>query len=129
ESVRSALIGDGCAVAFESFADNFVPADTNQAGDIFLRDCQTGNNTRISVDSTANQGNGHSLFPAMSADGRVVAFSSLASNLVPGDGNPAQDVFVKHWQTGSIARVTVASNGTEANAASGNGGLGSDGRA
>jgi hypothetical protein len=81
-------------VAFYSEAANLVSGDTNGSADIFVHDRQTGATTRVSVDSAGNQGNSHSYYPAISADGRYVAFSSDASNLVLGDTNGIRDVFV-----------------------------------
>src|SRR5438046_2190591 len=70
---------------------------------------------RVSVASGGTEGNGASLGSALSADGRLVAFQSDATNLVVGDTNGATDVFVRDRQTGMTARVSVASDGTQAN--------------
>jgi hypothetical protein len=63
---------------------------------VFLSDtaASPGFTERVSVDSLGSQGNGYSVYPAISADGRYVAFNSGASNLVSGDTNGAWDVFV-----------------------------------
>ena len=61
---------------------------------MFVHDRQTGTTERVSVDSAGNQGNRGGGAPSLSADGRFVAFESVASNLVPGDTNGANDVFV-----------------------------------
>jgi archaellum component FlaF (FlaF/FlaG flagellin family) len=106
---------DGRYVAFESNADNLVPSDTNNFEDIFVHDRQTGQTSRISVASDGTQGNGYSAIPAISADGRYVAFSSNADNLVSGDTNGVRDVFVHDRQTGQTSRVSVASDGTQVN--------------
>jgi hypothetical protein len=89
-----AISADGRFVAFKSDATNLVPGDTNNASDIFVRDRQTGTTERVSVGSGGAQGNNISFSPAISADGRVVAFESAAANLVPGDTNGSIDVFV-----------------------------------
>ncbi len=89
------LSGDGRWVAFESEASNLVSDDTNGAQDIFLHDRQTGQSTRLSLSSGNEQANGYSYHPATSSDGRIVAFGSLASNLVIADINLVQDVFVR----------------------------------
>jgi pimeloyl-ACP methyl ester carboxylesterase len=81
-------------VAFWSYAGNLVPGDTNIAADVFVHDRVTGATERASVDSAGAQGNGGSDSPAISADGRYVAFYSWANNLVPGDTNGRPDVFV-----------------------------------
>jgi Ca2+-binding RTX toxin-like protein len=62
--------------------------------DIFVRDTLTNTTTRVSVDSAGTQGNDYSSTPSISADGKFVAFSSNASNLVPGDNNDTDDIFV-----------------------------------
>src|SRR6266545_1948756 len=123
---------DGDFVAFESGATNLVSDDTNNVGDIFVHDRQTGQTERVSVDSHGNQGNSVSYDPSISADGRFVAFYSLASNLVDGvdgDTNNTYDVFVHDRQTGQTTRVSVDSNDTQANGGSFNVSLSADGRA
>ncbi|MEG3858283.1 calcium-binding protein, partial [Microcoleus sp. herbarium12] len=60
--------------------------------------------TRVSVDSAGNQAIGSSLSPSISADGRFMAFESDASNLVPGDNNNSQDIFVRNLLTNTITR-------------------------
>ena len=71
---------------------------------------------RVSVADDGTQGNGTSmLLCSISADGRYVAFSSAASNLVPGDTNGVDDIFVYDRQTDTIERVSVASDGTQGN--------------
>src|SRR5438105_1948443 len=89
-----AISADGRYVAFSSRATNLVPGDTNGAIDVFVRDVQAGTTERVSVSSTSGQGDGDSGVEhastngrpvAISADGRYVAFTSFATNLVPGD--------------------------------------------
>jgi Tol biopolymer transport system component len=111
-----ALSADGRYVAFESFAANLVPGDTNGFNDVFVRDRRTGTTSRVSVASDGTQGNGD-VFDnvAISADGRFVAFESLASNLVPDDTNGTWDVFVRDRWAGTTSRVSVASDGTQGN--------------
>jgi Tol biopolymer transport system component len=118
-SNKPAISADGRYVAFQSRASNLVPGDTSNAADVFVHDRQTGETTRVSVDSAGNQGNADSHFPAISADGRYVAFQSLASNLVPGDTNNAADVFVYDRQTGETTRVSVDSAGNQGSIQSG----------
>jgi Tol biopolymer transport system component len=86
---------NGRFVAFWSDASNLVPGDTNGTSDVFVHDRLTGVTSRASVDSAGVQGNSRSAHrPSISADGRIVAFPSDASNLVPGDTNGVRDVFV-----------------------------------
>jgi Tol biopolymer transport system component len=128
---------DGRFVAFDSFASNLVPADTNDIGDVFVHDRATGVTVRVSVDSSGVEGDWLSFHPAMSKDGRFVAFESEASNLVPGDANDDRDVFVHDRDpdengvfdegNGVTARVSVDSNGVEGNGDSRNPSLSGDG--
>src|SRR6266566_3004436 len=71
--------------------------------------------TRVSVDSAGAEGNNDSGFASISANGRFVAFASLASNLVPGDRNHRGDIFVRDRKRGTTTRVSVNSAGEEAN--------------
>jgi Tol biopolymer transport system component len=112
------ISADGRFVAFESQADNLVSGDTNSAVDVFVHDRQTGTTERVSVDSTGTQANGASsgnFRLGVSADGRFIAFQSMATNLVPGDTNGVQDVFVRDRQTASTERDSVDSAGVEEN--------------
>jgi Tol biopolymer transport system component len=115
-SGRPAISDDGRFVAFASDASNLVTEDTNGTGDIFVRDRQTGATTRVSVRSNGAQANGASSAPAISGDGRFVAFYSDASNLLNGDTNGCADIFVHDRQSGQTTRVSVNSSGAEENA-------------
>ena len=70
---------------------------------------------RVSVASDGAQGNGPSTLPSITADGRFVAFESGATNLVPGDTNGEDDIFVHDLQTGETTRVSVSSTGAPQN--------------
>jgi len=109
------ISADGRYVAFESYATNLVADDTNDADDIFVYDRQTEDTTRVSLGWDGAEGDSHSLNNSISADGRYVAFQSGASNLVAGDSNGVDDVFVHDRQTGVTTSVSVSDNGTEAN--------------
>lgn len=105
-SYTSSISADGRYVAFESWASNLVPGDTNRAPDVYLHDRLTGETQRISVGWGGSQGDDYSFSPSISGDGRFVAFHSLASNLVPGDtGN--SDVFVHDRITGTTELVSI----------------------
>src|SRR4028119_414097 len=84
--------------------------------------------TRVSVDSAGNQGNRDSYNPSISADGRFVAFTSLASNIVPGDTNNTFDIFVRDRLTNTTTRVSVDSAGNQGNSFSNSPSISPDGR-
>ena len=128
DSGDPAMSSDARYVAFWSVASNLVAGDTNGYADIFVRDRQSGVTTRVSVASDGTQSNGISTAPAISADGRYVAFVSTASNLVAGDTNGVADLFVHDRLTGTTRRVSMAFDGGEANADSGESALSADGR-
>ena len=112
---RPSLSADGRFVAFASSRTTLVPGDTNQARDVFVRDLATGRFRRVSVDRRGLQGNADSDAPAISAEGRYVAFASHATNLVAGDTNDRSDVFLRDLATGALSRVSVPRSGGEAN--------------
>ena len=100
------ISADGRTVAFDSYASNLVPGDTNMCVsqsdgqqrncvDVFVHDRKAGTTGRVSVTSAGVQGNGDSFDPVLSASGRFFAFDSDATNLVAGDTNGATDVFVR----------------------------------
>jgi len=101
------ISSDGRYIVFSSVASDLVPGDGNGTDDIFRRDLLTGTTVRVSVDTGGGDPNGNSNNPSLSADGRYVAFVSAATDLVPGDSNGANDVFVRDLQVGSTARVSV----------------------
>jgi Tol biopolymer transport system component len=112
------LSADGRYVVFQSQASNLVDGDTNGVTDVFLFDREGRTTQRVSVAADGGQANGFSLTPAISGDGRVVAFASAASNLVDGDSNGAVDIFVREWESGTTERVSVNSAGVQANGTS-----------
>lgn len=112
ESVQPSISRDGNLVVFTSVASNLVPNDTNDASDVFLYD--RTNNTIIRIQGAAGQPNGSSSDPVISADGRYIAFVSEASNLVQGDTNNRDDVFVYEVATGQMT-IVRAHNGALAN--------------
>ena len=128
DSWSVAISADGRYATFVSLITTLVAGDTNAAPDIFVKDRATSATTRVSVSSANVQGNGQSLGPCISSDGRYVAFSSEASNLVAGDTNGELDVFVKDRVTGATTRVSVDSVGLQATGASGGASISSDGR-
>jgi Tol biopolymer transport system component len=123
------ISGDGRYVAFCSYASDLVLGDGNAISDVFVRDQLTGTTTRVSVDTTGGDPDvGGSCCPSISADGRHVAFQSLATDLVPDDTNSALDVFVRDVQAATTTRVSADFLGREANGVSGIGSISADGR-
>src|SRR5215213_4188263 len=127
-SMDPTVSADGRYIAFYSFSTNLVPGDTNGTYDIFVHDIQTGLTTRISLDSNEVQANGLSHFPAISADGRYIAFFSAATNLVSGDTNGMNDIFVRDLQSGTTVRASVSSTGAQGNNFSSGPAISADGR-
>ena len=133
---------DGQFVSFDSAASNFVADDTNARTDAFLHKLPTeeqpnGATIRVSVPDDAykrdnpeiaGESNGNSWPRSISADNDRVVFYSAASNLVPGDTNGVTDVFVRELSTGRTIRVSVASDGAQANGGCGAGLISADGR-
>jgi hypothetical protein len=118
DSGSASCSADGQIVAFASSARNLVPADVNRCDDVFVRDRSAGTTERVSVDGLGAEGDDMSRFPSISKDGRLVAFDSLASNLVAGDDNELFDVFVRDRFAGTTERVSVDSTGAQANGGS-----------
>lgn len=118
DSGRPSISADGRYIAFESHASDLVHGDSNGCYDVFVRDRQTAMTERISLDSSGAQANGASYEASISGDGRYIAFSSVATNLAPGDTNNASDVFLRDRQTGITRRVSVDTNSTQALGAS-----------
>jgi uncharacterized repeat protein (TIGR01451 family) len=140
-SVSASISADGRYVVFYSFANNLVEndvnnfCDTNLDGvftdncwDIFLHDRLTGQTTLVSVASDGTQANNYSDFPEITADGRYITYHSAASNLVSGDTNGLEDIFVYDRMTGQTTLVSVTSDGTPANGLSEYPTISADGR-
>lgn len=108
------ISANGRFVVFESEANNLVVGDTNLRTDIFVHDRQTGITERVSVDSLGVQGNDYSDTASISADGRYVVFESESTNLVIGDTNGVEDIFLHDRQTGITERISVDSSGVQA---------------
>ena len=118
-SIQGVISGDGKYVAFASIATNLVTGDTNNLRDVFLRDLTANTTIRVSVGPAAVQSitspiGGDSRAPSISQDGRFVAFSSDAINLVPGDTNGIADIFVYDRTAATTSRVSISSAGNQA---------------
>ena len=118
DSYYAAVSADGRYVSFHSDGSNLVAGDTNGGGDVFVRDRQTGTTERVSVATGGTQGNASSHIGSMSTDGRYVVFFSDATNLVSGDTNGVPDVFVRDRVSATTERVSVATDGTQADSGS-----------
>jgi len=121
------ISADGRYVSFQSDTSNLVSGDTNTTNDIFVKDTQTGQTTRVSTDQSGGQANGGSSDPAISGTGRYVTFASSASNLVTADVNSRMDIFVKDTQTGQVARVSTDQAGVDGNNTSDSAAISADG--
>jgi Tol biopolymer transport system component len=128
-SSRPCMSPDGRFVAFDSFATNLVPGDTNAELDVFVHDRQSGVTERVSISTSKSEGNFHSDLPSISADGRYVAFES-SSSLVPEDTNGPScfDVYVRDLQTNAMELVAVDPSGVQGNGCSGLPFVSADGR-
>jgi len=113
-AIRPALSASGRQVAFISWASNLVPGGTHDQS-VFLRDLDANTTERIDVSSAGTPGVGGANVAAVSGDGRFVLFWSLAENLVPGDTNRTDDVFLRDRATGTTERVNLSSTGAQAN--------------
>lgn len=123
------LLFDPVSVAFTSTATNLVAGDTNGSADVFVRDLKNRRTTRVSVAGDESQADtGASSHPAISSDGRYVAFTSTASELVAGDTNGRADVFVRDLTAGTTSRVSVDDAGGQASGASTDPSISWDGR-
>lgn len=122
------ISADGQVVAFDSFASNLVAGDTNLSNDIFVRDRTAATTERVSISTAGVQGNYHSWRPSISADGTIVAFASSAMNLVAGDTNLVQDIFVYDRTANTIERVSTSAGGTQGNWHSYNASISGDGQ-
>ncbi len=113
-----AISDDGRFVAFQSFATNLAAGDANGTWDVFVTDRVTRLTTIVSAAASGVIGNGESTQPSISADGSRIAFASTSSNLVSGDTNNVQDVFVRNLLNGSVRLVSRLPAGALGNAAS-----------
>jgi Tol biopolymer transport system component len=109
-----AISGDGMKVVFASGATNLDPSQLH-AGGIFLHDLSTGATVLVDVSSAGVQGNGASGSPRISRDGTHATFSSASSDLVAGDLNGKDDIFVRDLVAGTTTRVSINTAGNGGN--------------
>jgi Tol biopolymer transport system component len=128
DSRYPSISANGRFVAFESLATNLA-ADPNGIGmDVFVHDLWTGTTALVSVAMQGGGADDLSQRPSISGDGRLVAFHSRASNLVPGDTNDASDVFVRDLISGATLRVSVHSSGAQSSTYSADASISANGR-
>ncbi len=114
-SLEPAISDDGQRVVFWTNAANLSEEDTNYFRDVFVHDLTTGETRMISGASDGTLANDDTFNTRISADGNVIAFWSRASNMVDGDSNELEDIFVHDLTTGETSRINIASDGSEAN--------------
>jgi Tol biopolymer transport system component len=110
------ISADGRYVSFVSTGTDLVPGEVSGDANVFVRDMTGGRTIKISV--SIDGGPIYSDIrwaPSISADGRRVAFTSWASNLVPGDENQRADVFVRDWTAGTTTLASISGTGARAN--------------
>lgn len=128
ESAGGDISRGGRYVAFYSSGAH-EPGDTNRVGDVYVRDRRAGTTYRVSVGAGGRQGNDGSFYAAISGNGRFVAFTSQASNLVPSDANGGtDDVFVRDTVLGVTTLVSRSSTGEEGDSYSFDPAISDDGR-
>jgi len=125
DSSAAAISPDGRYVVVNSYADDLMPNDTNGSSDAFVFDRTRRTLERVSVNSAEQQSSSATALPngggirpnsfgaAISDGGRFVSFNSAADNLVPGDTNLAQDLFVRDRVKGTTERVSVRTGGAQ----------------
>jgi hypothetical protein len=136
-STTMPMSGDGRYIAFDSLASNIVAGDTNGWSDVFVQERSTGKLVRMSVSSSGGEGNSWSVDPAISSTGRYVVFRSAASNLVAGDTNGSEDIFLHDRDpdgngvfdggNGVTTRLSVDSSGNQTTGSCGAPTISSDG--
>jgi Tol biopolymer transport system component len=109
-----AVSATGRYVAFGSSASNLVAGDTNGKRDVFVRDLKTGRTRLVSVRRGGHvQGDGDSVAPAISDDGRYVAFLSTSTNFGTTNQSGGNDAYVKDLRTGRLDLVSLNSQGKQ----------------
>lgn len=128
QSSNASISADGRFIAFHSNATNLVSGDTNATADVFVHDLVLGTTTRASIAYTGAEPSHACTAPSISLGGRYVAFQSPSHNLVSGDTNGQDDVFLRDMLLGTTERLSVSSSGQEGNSASHYAAISPDGR-
>ena len=119
---------DGRFVAYQDFSGIFLPGTLGQQGQILVHDRLLTQTTIVSADNAGNPGNDCSYGCSISDDGRFVTFASDATNLIPGDFNDEDDIFLYDRLLGTIRRVSETAAGVGGNQESRWPGISADGR-
>lgn len=127
ESQFPKISGDGSTVVFHSLATNLVASDSNSSRDVFARVLSGPTTERVSLTDGDSQGDNTSGFADISTDGRYVIFHATATNLVTGDTNALQDIFIRDRTSGTTKRGSLTHDGSEANDISGMSAISGDG--
>jgi len=116
-SVRGRISDDGRYVVFDSNGTNLVTSDTNNEGDVFIRDRKLGTTSRVSLTGSAGEANGASFDADVNIDGTKVVFTSRATNLVstPVVTTTTNKVYMKDMTTGEVVLLSKNSSGVIAN--------------
>ena len=122
DSFPTGVSTNGRYVCFESSASDLVPADTNRVSDIFVRDIQNNTTLLVSVGLNGTAANGFSRDSVVTPDGHHIAFTSSATNLVPGDTNGIADVFLRDLETATTTLISAGAKAADASKFTGSGG-------
>ncbi len=107
------IAGDGRTVVYTSYATNLVPGDTNNLPDVFVFDRESRKTERVNLSHKGEQANNRSGEGFPSGDGRMVVFTSKATNLIEKDDNKSLDIFVVDRKAGKIRRASEPAKKTE----------------
>lgn len=118
DSLEPSMSAGGRYIAFTSVAPDLVAGDANDTYDVFVRDTEAGTISRMSVDADGDDADGASSVGSISDDGRYIAFTSIASDLAPGDGNAERDVYLRDVVARVTTRVSVDAGGGDTNGGS-----------
>jgi Tol biopolymer transport system component len=105
-SYNPAISADGRSVAFESYATNLVPVDSNGVRDVFVWNADTNRVSAVS-ENRGTEANNEAFEPTISADGNLIAFSSSAGNLTPGvEGTSTVNVYLRDMRSGEVTLIS-----------------------
>ncbi len=128
DSFSAAISSTGKVVAFTSTAPNLVAGDDNFRSDVFVHDLRTGATTLVSAAADGGAADGASFAPTISSNGQMVAFTSQASNLIPGGTIGGTQVYVRNLRTGKTTLVGVNDAGEAADSGASSASISADGK-